>query len=102
MLVTLTVDLLRLLIWLIRRFSVSALVSGLIVFLSAGLLNAATLTVVGAVELTAERVNVQRERGPAKTYLNQGNAELARGEFDQAIMVTMSNRTQSPICLSLL
>src|ERR1700730_15420539 len=86
MLDTLTVDSRRLLIWLMRRFSVSALVSGLIVFLCAGLLNAATLMVVGAVELTSEKVNVQRERGPAKTYLNRGNAELARGEFDRAIL----------------
>jgi tetratricopeptide (TPR) repeat protein len=56
------------------------------VFLSAGSVNAATFTLVGTIELTAEKVNVQRERGPAKTYLKQGNAELARGEFDQAIL----------------
>jgi|HubBroStandDraft_6_1064221.scaffolds.fasta_scaffold04706_2 tetratricopeptide (TPR) repeat protein len=86
MLVTLTVDLLRLLIWLIRRFLVSALVSGLIVSLSTGLLNAATLTVIGTIELSAEKVNAQQERGPAETHLNQGNAELARGEIDQAIL----------------
>ena len=56
------------------------------VCLSAGSVNAAALTLVGTIELTNEKVNVQRERGPAKTYLKQGNGEVARGEFDQAIL----------------